>query len=321
MSKPYFALIKRLIAVTGVLAVLAVASGAGALPAQASGLKEDLYYMHAGFMTLEPAQICQWKKMAMEGYFSLISRDAPLAPLAPLSGATVNITAKLGSVTPARYIYKNLAMDKIELPKFTYTARKVGREMLTIQVTWAGKPATKTIEFDVRACKYKVHGSVDLTKVNGAAMVIPYWQPVGTYVVSGTIAANEDSIHGEGTTHLFEDAIFTGGGDFEGTCVHNPPWEGASSLEMDGDVAAMADNGSLEIQFNLEPMVINATKVVCEGDGGGGYADTPEMRIASFDLDFDALTADGGSTTLKFSFPGGQGELEMDLTVSPEAES
>jgi hypothetical protein len=321
MNKSHYSCFKRWMTVAGVLVVLASVTAPGVFPVQASPPKEDLYFMHAGFMTAEPDHICLWKKIPMEGYFSLISRKSPLAPLAPLTGATVNLSAKLGNVTPTRFIYKYLSLDKIEIQNFTYTARKVGHEVITIQVTWDGAPETKTIEFDVRACKYKVHGSVDLTKVSGAMMVIPYWQPMGTYDVSGTIVASEDSIHGVGTTNLFQDAIFTGGGDIEATCTHNPPWEGASTVEMDGDVAALADNGSLDLKFTLEPMVINATKVVCQGEGGGGYANTPEMHIPSFDLDFDPLSADGGATARNFHFPSGKGEFEIELTVSPEAES
>jgi len=283
--------------------------------------KNDLMFMHAGFMTAEPGKICLKKKIPLETYFSLMSRANPLAPLAPLSGATVTISAKLGTISTKKFIYPNLVMDKIETQNLTYTARKAGHEVITVTVTWAGETASKTLEFDVRACQYKVHASVDLTRVDGTAMDIDYWQPMGTFDLSGTLVAQEDGIRGTGTTNLFEDVVFLGGGDFEGTCSHTPPWQGSSGMEINGEMANFEDNGKLKLTLSLEAFTINATKIVCVGDGGGGHADTPEMQIASFDLVFDPLSADGGSASRSFHFPAGQGELEIELLVSPEAES
>jgi len=283
--------------------------------------KSDLMFMHAGFMTAEPGKVCLKKKIPLETYFSLISRANPLAPLAPLSGATVTISAKLGSISTKKFIYPNLVMDKIETQNLTYTARQAGHEVITVTVTWAGETVSKTLEFDVRACQYKVHASVDLTRVDGAAMDIDYWQPMGTFDLSGTLVAQEDGIRGTGTTNLFEDVVFLGGGDVEATCTHNPPWQGSSGMEILGDMAKLEEDGELKLTLSLEAFTINATQIVCVGDGGGGHAETPEMQIASFDLVFDSLSADGGSTSRSFHFPAGVGELDMELTVSPEAES
>lgn len=321
MRRSYLGRFKRWMAIAGVLAVLVSVIGPGVIQAQASVLSNEDYFLHAGFMTNEPDQICLGKKMAVEGYFVLAPKDSLLAALTPPGGATVNLSAKLGKVTPARFVYRNLLIGKTESVNFTYQASKSGHEVITIQVTGGGETATKTLEFEVKACNYKIHGSVDLIKINGSTMVIPGWIPAGSFDVSGTLAAAQDGLRGEGTTNLFLDAIFSGNSDFDGTCVHTPPWEGASSVEMNGNAAALADNGSLEIKLTLQPMVINATKITCQGEGGGGYADSPVIHIASFDLNFDPLSADGGSTTRNFQFPGGKGEMEMQLIVSPEASS
>lgn len=322
MTREFHRPIKRFAAAIALLLILLSANvhDPGRVLANPPG-KNDLMYMHAGFMTAEPAKVCLWKKIPLETYFTLISRDNPLTPLAPLGGATVTISAKLGSISRQKFIYTNLVMDKLESQNMTYTARKAGHEVITVTVTWAGETVTKTLEFDVRTCKYKVHASADLTKVDGATLNLEYWQFMGTFDLSGTLVAQADGIGGTGTTNLFEDAVFLGGADVEGTCTHNPPWQGSSGMEINGDMANLEEDGNLKLTLSLESFSINATNIVCVGDGASGHAETPKMEIASFDLDFDPLSADGGSTTRSFHFPAGRGEFDMELTVSPEAGS
>jgi hypothetical protein len=313
------------IAAAAVLVVLASLCGPEVRPALASPASTSRAWMHAGFMSPEPKQVCLWKKLPMEAYLSLIDNGYGdlLAPLLPeKGGATLTLSASLGSVTPQKFTIGDLWANKIEIRNFTYTARKAGHEVITVKATWAGgEPGTATMEFDVKPCNYKVHGIVDLTKVTGMNIANPYWQAMGTYDVSGTVVAKEDSIKGEGTVNLFMDETFTGQ-DIDGTCTHNPPWQGASTVEMDGDIGALAENGTLDLKFTLEPLAVNATTVTCQGsDGGGGSASSPAFTVPSFDLDFDPLPADGGATARNFSFPHGKGTFEIDLTVSPEAAS
>jgi hypothetical protein len=175
--------------------------------------------------------------------------------------------------------------------------------------------------FVVEKCKYNIRASTDMTRIGGALMDIPAWDPVGTYDIYGTLEPMEDgSLRGEAVASLFVDAVWTGEGFDEAdfTCELANPWEGVTTVEMEADPNAWAHEGELDITFTIQPMQLVAVQITCQGDGGYGEGGTPAFTIALFDLNFDSLSADGGSTDLDFHFPQGQGELEMDLTVTRE---
>jgi hypothetical protein len=315
---------RQMLAWMGIFCLLIASTGFRAYSAQFSPPKEQLYFLSVGFMTPDQESLCQKKRLPMELYLSLVPRGA-LVPLSAQGDAEIIITTKLGTVNPKKGFIKNIWVGKTYTFDFTYIApgAKKGDETVTVEIKAASVKEKATMSFTVKPCqKFKVRGSADATMINGEKMIIPAWSPVGFYDISGTLTANDNgSLSGQATAKWFVDALFTGEGwDTEGmTCNHITPFDGNGTVDIEADPNAWANDGTLDLTFTTQPMQIASTRVKCEGGGEGyGYADTPAFTIASFDLNFDALPADGGTTSLDFQFPSGRGTLKMDLIVTPE---
>lgn len=295
----------------------------GATPVQASPPNEYTYALSMNLLALADQTVCLNEQFDIAGGFVVRQTSGDLASIVPFHNAVIKLSAKLGKLEKSKFIISTVWPHQAEGFGTKYTATKIGSEVVTVTVTVPKVGTqTRTRTFQVRRCKYDMHGSVDMTKVGGAALVIPDWEPVGTYDVSGTFQVGEDdTIHGEATASLFVDVHFTGQSADGITCHHTTPWEGFTTVEIEADPNAWAHENELDLKLTMQPMQINTTRVECQGpDDAYGYGDSPAITISLFDLNFDGLPADGGSTSLNFQFPAGQGEFEMDLNVSPQEE-
>jgi hypothetical protein len=316
--------IKRILPYIVILCLVMTSAGLDVQPAQARPLA--LMRTSLTVMLLAPlGTICLNQEYEVRGgiEFGLLVTSSKEGKSAKPSDKTVrsvqvDIKAEKGKVDPQRLIILLVGYNKIEDLSFKYKATKATeKETVTVKVAMDGLNGKDTWTFPVEKCKYNIHGSADYGAAVNAMASQNVWDFLGTYDVSGTVKVNEDgSITGQGVANLFDDAIFTGGLG-EGTCEHTTPWQGNTTIDIEADPNAWANEGVLDLKFTIQPMQINATQIVCQDSESYGSAETPPGTIASFDLNFPGVPAEGGSTKLNFEFPSGQGELEMDLNVTP----
>lgn len=316
----------RLFLCAAIFCLILVGTGFRSQPVPIHSKEDNRYFLFVGFMTPSQESICQGRSLPLEMYFSLNLRglgNSPIVPLADWEDAEIDMSAKLGTLDRTTASVQDVYLTKMYTVKFNYRAPKdkEGAETVTVWVRLGNWKEKAEFSFRVKPCKFSVRGTTDVTKPFGAAMSAMGWDPVGSYDVYGTLEQQEDgSLRGEATASLYSDAIWTGEGLSNGefTCEVTSPLEGVTTVEMEADPNAWAHEGELDITFTIQPMPLTALQVNCYGDGGSGEGGVPANTIALFDLNFDAIPSGGGSTDLDFHFPQGQGELEMDLIVSPE---
>lgn len=266
----------------------------------------------------------------------LIPGPVPILYLGRGTGAirttiTANKVSPPNLDDPPKQPLKQLQWGKTETRTITYTPNQVGQETIVVTFSaeverkgnWVVHPPAK-LPFEVKECKFNFHGSVDPGKYTNtmyAAFGLNDWDAVGAYDIAGSFAIDEDGIHGKGTTDYFLAYFWTGQGEMgaQGITCEREPLEGASEVEVNGDLAALADAGTLNLEFRLAPMAFNASPVVCrDPEGGSGFSnESPAGTMPAFTLPADPISTWGGRTILREG-----GDIQMELIVSPqEAES
>ena len=252
-------------------------------------------------------------------------------PLIYLGRGTGNISTaiKANKVHPSNLDPLQLYWGKTETRTITYTPNQSGQEKIVVTFSaeverkgnWVVANPPAEISFEVKKkCVLNFHGSGDPGKYTNtlyAAFGFNDWDAVGTYDIAGSFAIEEDGIHGTGTTDYFLAYFWTGQGEMgaQGITCTREPLEGASEAEVNGDLAALAEAGTLNLEFQLAPMAFNASPVVCrDSEGGGGFSnESPAGTVPAFTLPADPVSTWGGRTILREG-----GDVQMELIVSPE---
>lgn len=306
--------------ISAAILCLAVTSS-GAQPVGASLPASD-YMLNLSFQ--RPAEpICIYKDVHLTVTAS-VSHISGLIPNLAFTSGWMKADAKVGAITPREKVpIPRLFLGEEKEFDFTYTPVSTGRVTVTLHGEMPGVGQTdNSLSFEVSRCEWNFHAVTDTTIINGTKLVVPFWEPVGTYDISGTFKITEDGIHGQAVANLFMDAYFIGGSVDGISCRHVDAWEGNTTVEIEADPNAWAQEDTLDLEFRVQPMLVATTRIECTSSSGTGGVDTPDFTVAAMELHFDSLPASGGNTSLNFTFPSGRGELKMDLIVSPqEAES
>jgi hypothetical protein len=319
--------ILRILACMVILCFTLTSAGFGVQPVQASPPTSGPTYWLDVWFSSNPPSLCLNKKTELEFTFRITSRmDVPSLVQyrfagfqlgSRLAGTELSMRGKAIPEGP-------LEMDKEYRIKFDYTPGKVGQETLTLILYVKVGPLKQDAEkahlsFPVKGCgKYKVRGSADLGKMVNTMMPMPGWEYLGTYDIFGEVSVEEESIHGEGTATTSQVFLWTGEApDAAGlTCVQESPWEGTTEVEMDADLAAFADAGTLNFQFYIGPLSFNTTEMKCvDSEGGYGGFPMPGTTLEAYTLPIEPIPAEGGHLLI-----ADEG-FEMDLFVMPEMDS
>jgi hypothetical protein len=290
-----------------------------ASPVQAGGKADDSdgsLDVMVKFLTPVKNIVCLKQKINFEFYmvrFPLGGGDYPLSRLdmgGEFGYPHAQVQAKLGKVSPPKQIFPWHPDGIMYTGSFIYTASKEGSEMITVAGFFPNAENKDTMEFQVVNCKYKVKGTADTGRT------VPHWKSTGTYQITGTVKVDDSgNITGEGKAELYNTQTFTGG-DIEGTCWEEHPFEGQTSLEVNGDKLALEEEGNLKFTVHLSPMQFGAYSVKCKAPNGGGYGTAPASATPSFEIDLQTVPAEGGSFMMPFKLPTGN-TLSMYVTIDP----
>ncbi len=119
-------------------------------------------------MTPTPRDVCTGQKLVIEYYFIYGVKEflKPMKdPMASLTGVTVRITSKIGSVSPAQKTLRGgFTLGGSTLDTFVYNARKPGSEVLTVEISdGSATRGRATLEFPVSKCRYVIKWSKNTT--------------------------------------------------------------------------------------------------------------------------------------------------------------
>jgi len=316
--------IRPIVACVLILCFMLASAGLGVQPVQASPpTSSSLYWLDVWFSS-NPPFVCLNETTELEFTFRITSRN-PHPSVVPYRFGGFQLSSSLEgtviSMTNKPIPEGLLDMDKEYRIKFDYTPKKTGDETLTLRLDLkVGEKLDSEkahLSFEVKDCsKYTVHASTDVGTVANSMMPGPGWEYVGTYDIFGTVSVEEDGIHGEGIASTFQVFLWTGEADVDGYCVQEPPWEGAATIDIVGDLSAFADSGMLNLEFFVEPMPINASQITCvDAEGGSGSSPFPASTTPAYTFFSGPIPADGGRITIF------EGPFQTDLILSLESDS
>lgn len=218
-----------------------------------------------GLMTPDiPGTVCTGGKLKLEFYFTYLynPEPSPVPVPAPLvRNATVDISGKVGKVSPKRFVYPWVKFNSANTGTFTYKAgKKEGQETINIKVTTMGEEATLSISFAVKKCSASLQFNQSTTLSYGPVSV------VNNYFGSGSLSTDDNGqVSGGGVQAIWGDIPpYSIDG---GTCTHTPPWEGSSSITFTGQVGDEENDSNMMME--MEPLHINASTLTCSGEGSG----------------------------------------------------
>ena len=221
--------------------------------------------------------------------------------------------------TPSDGDFPNVWLYMLSYFRIQYTAPdKPGTEEMIIELhdVVGNLLGRAFFTYKVVNCNISLHGTTDVGATANAMSPGATWNFVGTYDIAGTLEPQEDgTLSGQATASLFMDGIAI---EQTGSCRMKTPWQGSTTVEVQADPDAWAKDGTLDLQFHLNPMPLDVSGLACQSFGVQLGVGAPAITIASFDLDFEPLPAGGGSTNLGFQFPGEPGQFKMDLIVSSQ---
>ncbi len=330
----------------------------GAQPVQASPpADENSWGLKITLNSSLSEWVCPDKEVPIRANYEIVSKlttttteGVQLAPLMPLDmKIKVLINAELGEVKTeaskkgkiaSYYDSGTFAVGYTRPINFSYySPKKKGNEKIIItveavRISTKGKDKgqeTSLYVYDKKVlpikvketCAWNINGSTNLNQVLGSMMAGGPWDPIAMYNIAGTIETDENgNLQGDAVVSLFTDEVWTGQGFENATCSLSGPWEGQSTAKLEADPNAWAKEDQIDLQVDLEPLPVEAGLLNCCIDGTCHTSPMPEFTIASFGLDFDPLSVEGGVTDLEFHFPAGHTPLKMQLIVTPaEAES
>ncbi len=293
----------------------------GAQPARASPQAAKNLMFNLNFDTPEKVCVGQSVDIIVRASVTQMDTSKPAGRHRAFKNGSMEFRAlKGGILDPTSQAIPELWYGKAPTVfRFNFYAREAGTARMTVNGNLPGVGSSEnTLTFDVlEKCAWNIRGNTDMGAVINALGPNDIWEFVGSYDIAGTIKVNEDgTLSGQGTVNKFMDAF--GGQVDEVSCTHVTPWQGQTTVEIEADPNAWADEGSLELQFHLAPMQVNASMLTCVAPRGGGSTEMPGYTIAAFDLHADPISAEGGTADLKFHFPNGSVEIPMELIVTPE---
>lgn len=306
----------------GITAFCLAASGFGAQSARASPQAAKNLMFNLDFDTPKKVCVGQSVDIIVQASVTKMNRNKPAGQYRAFKKGSMQFRAiKGGFIEPTSQDIPVLWYGRpARVYKFSFYAQEAGRASMTINGELPGVGSSEnTLSFDVlEKCSWNIRGNTDMgALLDSKAQYLFGWDFDGYYDIVGTIKLQEDgTISGKGTVTKFMDVPHGAVDDV--SCQHVTPWQGNTTVEIEADPNAWAEEGMLKLQFHLAPMQVNSTTTACVSSSGAGSEEIPGYTIAAFDLNPGPIPAEGGSLNFNFQFPDGKGENPMVLIVTPE---
>jgi len=307
-------------------------------PARAEGQaggKEPIS-VWVGFYTPSFTTICAGEKKKIEFYTTIHDRGKGLmspaeryllismhptikVTITTIFGTVSQIKAKDGKASQGSVSFPEWTLEKARTGSFIYEAPKEHTREAIIELTsemadWKSDPPAKMTFEVLENCpkKVKASGSLD-KKVEGGPLVI---QTIGTYVASGEVELG-DTIKGTGMENTFWDMTASGAG---ATCYLSQPEGGSGGIQITGDDQAYSEDGMLALTINADEMALNASMIICTGEGGSAeFPLSTGSTVSAMTLKFPPISADGGTAIMNYSVGGL--DVKLYLSVIPRRSS
>jgi hypothetical protein len=261
-----------------------------------------------GLMTPDiPATLCAGEKISLEYYFAYVyaGKAAPLIPQ-PLRG-NVLINATNGKVTPEKFVYPRVMLNKTYTGNFTYTAdKKAGTGTIAINVSAGYTAPPFTVTFKIVECEASIlFGKQSTFSYDVTTMIT-------TYTGSGLVTVTENGeITGTGSQTIWGTILPYS--SEEGSCTQNSPWEGSAGISFSGQ---MGEDGNAQVTMTLETLNVNAATLTCTSEDYSGSMTFPEYTFGQCEVQIDNFSFKGGTQNVTFNCAGEE-PFTLAVTIVP----
>jgi hypothetical protein len=271
---------------------------------------KDSYYLWVGLMTPSVATpVCLGSTVKLEFYFTLVLRGYTIQapPLSPPMQAEVNISAinKLGTVSPAKFVYAQIYVNHTHTDNFVYKAKKKGKEEVMIEVSSGKYKESIKLVFDIKPCQASIQFNQKQT------IGYDIYQFTTTYSGSGTLKVNDDGdVSGNGTHRIAQEIpSWSAEG---GTCTQTPA-EGSSGLSFSGQFSEDEN----EVYMEAESLAVSSSVITCTDDeGNSGSMTFPSYTYSDCKIQLADFSFDAGTVDVPFDCPG-EDPYSVPVTIIP----